>query len=252
MLSGRYPSDDFADLRPRLTWDRLTNTLTAREGAKRVAVINGGTIPDRGLYGVFLARRARSRRRASASSTKRWCSRAASARRSCSAPRRWRIEEITHDRVLVSPAPGEPGKMPFWKADAAGRPLELGSPIGELVRDAAADAAGRRRSTARREHHDLDAAGRREPAALPRRSGRRRRRRPRRSDDRDRALPRRARRLAHLRALAVRRPHPRAVGDGGGRARSRGDRPRRRDDVDRRRVRGALPGDGRAARSRRC
>jgi ATP-dependent Lhr-like helicase len=86
MLSGRYPSDEFADLRPRITWDRLANSLTAREGSKRVAVINGGTIPDRGLYGVFRSASA-APVRASASWTKRWSSRAGSARRSCSAPR---------------------------------------------------------------------------------------------------------------------------------------------------------------------
>ena len=87
MLSGRYPSDEFAELRPRVTWDRVAGTITAREGAKRVAIANGGTIPDRGLYGVFLVG-AGPGARASASSTKRWCSRAASARPSCSARRR--------------------------------------------------------------------------------------------------------------------------------------------------------------------
>ena len=113
MLSGRYPSDDFADLRPRLTWDRIDNVVTARDGAKRIAVTNGGTIPDRGLYGVFLVGQ-HARARASASSTKRWCSRAASARRSARRPS-WRIEQISHDRVLVSAAPGEPGR--------SGRPI---------------------------------------------------------------------------------------------------------------------------------
>ena len=88
MLAGRYPSDEFAELRPRLTWDRVKGTVTARESAKRVAVVNGGTIPDRGLYGVFLAAAPTAARRASASSTRRWSSRAASARPSCSARRR--------------------------------------------------------------------------------------------------------------------------------------------------------------------
>ena len=133
MLSGRYPSDDFADLRPRLTWDRLQQTLTAREGAKRVAVINGGTIPDRGLYGVFLAgERGPGARVGELDEEMVFESRVGET--FLLGASTWRIEQITHDRVLVSPAPGEPGKMPFWRADAAGRPLELGRAIGELVR----------------------------------------------------------------------------------------------------------------------
>ncbi len=133
MLSGRYPSDDFADLRPRLTWDRLNNRLTAREGAKRVAVINGGTIPDRGLYGVFLAgARGPGARVGELDEEMVFESRVGET--FLLGASTWRIEEITHDRVLVTPAPGEPGKMPFWKADSAGRPLELGRQIGELVR----------------------------------------------------------------------------------------------------------------------
>jgi ATP-dependent Lhr-like helicase len=133
MLSGRYPSDDFADLRPRLTWDRLKNMLTAREGAKRVAVINGGTIPDRGLYGVFLiGERGPGARVGELDEEMVFESRVGET--FLLGASTWRIEEITHDRVLVSPAPGEPGKMPFWKADSTGRPLELGRQIGELVR----------------------------------------------------------------------------------------------------------------------
>jgi ATP-dependent Lhr-like helicase len=133
MLSGRYPSDDFADLRPRVTWDRLNNRLTAREGAKRVAIINGGTIPDRGLYGVFLTgARGPGARVGELDEEMVFESRVGET--FLLGASTWRIEEITHDRVLVSPAPGEPGKMPFWKADSAGRPLELGRQIGELVR----------------------------------------------------------------------------------------------------------------------
>ena len=133
MLSGRYPSDDFADLRPRLTWDRLEHQLTPREGAKRVAVINGGTIPDRGLYGVFLSgERGPGARVGELDEEMVFESRVGET--FLLGASSWRIEQITHDRVLVSPAPGEPGKMPFWKADAAGRPLELGQYIGELVR----------------------------------------------------------------------------------------------------------------------
>ena len=155
MLSGRYPSDDFADLRPRVTWDRLKNTLTAREGARRVAVINGGTIPDRGLYGVFLTgARGPAARVGELDEEMVFESRVGET--FLLGASSWRIEEITHDRVIVSPAPGQPGKMPFWKADAAGRPLELGRHIGELVRTLRQmpAAAAIQRLT---RHHDLDA-----------------------------------------------------------------------------------------------
>jgi ATP-dependent helicase Lhr and Lhr-like helicase len=154
MLSGRYPSDDFADLRPRLTWDRLQNTLVAREGAKRVAVINGGTIPDRGLYGVFLAGdRGPGARVGELDEEMVFESRVGET--FLLGASTWRIEQITHDRVLVSPAPGEPGKMPFWRADGAGRPLELGRAVGELVRTLVElpPAAAVRRLVG---HHDLD------------------------------------------------------------------------------------------------
>ncbi len=155
MLSGRYPSDDFADLRPRLTWDRLKNEVTAREGAKRVAVINGGTIPDRGLYGVFLAgERGPGARVGELDEEMVFESRVGET--FLLGASTWRIEEITHDRVVVTPAPGQPGKMPFWKADNAGRPLELGRQIGELVRALRQmpPAAAIARLTT---HHDLDA-----------------------------------------------------------------------------------------------
>ena len=219
MLSGRYPSDEFAELRPRLTWDRLQHTgSTAREGAKRVAIINGGTIPDRGLYGVFLAgERGPGARVGELDEEMVFESRVGET--FLLGASTWRIEEITHDRVLVSPAPGEPGKMPFWKGDAAGRPLELGPRHRRAGAHAAADAAGRGGRTARARPRSRPAGGR-EPAPLPRRSGQRRRRRARRPHDPHRAVPRRARRLADLRALPVRRPHPRAVGDGGRRARA--------------------------------
>jgi ATP-dependent Lhr-like helicase len=155
MLSGRYPSDDFADLRPRLTWDRLKNEITAREGAKRVAVVNGGTIPDRGLYGVFLiGERGPGARVGELDEEMVFESRVGET--FLLGASTWRIEEITHDRVIVSPAPGQPGKMPFWKADTAGRPLELGRHIGALVRSLRqmpAPAALTRLTT----HHDLDA-----------------------------------------------------------------------------------------------
>ena len=130
MLAGRYPSDEFAELRPRIVWDRIAGTVRARDGARRLAVVSGGTIPDRGLYGVFLADsgarvgeldeemvyEARQGEVFQLGATS------------------WRIEQITRDRVLVSPAPGVPGKMPFWKGDGIGRPFELGIAVGEAVR----------------------------------------------------------------------------------------------------------------------
>ena len=140
MLSGRYPSDEFAELRPRVTWDRLKGTITAREGARRVAIANGGTIPDRGLYGVFLAGSGPLRTAAPGSARvgeldEEMVFESRVGETFVLGASSWRIEEITHDRVLVSPAPGEPGKMPFWKGDRAGRPLELGLAIGRLTRD---------------------------------------------------------------------------------------------------------------------
>ncbi len=134
LLSGRYPSDEFAELRPRLTWDRIRNVVTARDGAARLAILNAGTIPDRGLYGVFLAHSEGKAVRVGEldeemvfeSHTNETFILGAST---------WRIVEITHDRVLVEPAPGQPGKMPFWKGDGLGRPLEFGRKIGALVRE---------------------------------------------------------------------------------------------------------------------
>src|SRR4051812_24226662 len=131
MLAGRYPSDEFAELRPRIIWDRTAGLVRGREGARRLAVTNAGTIPDRGLFGVFIVdgggrvgeldeemvyeARAGQVIMLGASS--------------------WRIEEITRDRVLVSPAPGVPGAVPFWKGEGVGRPYELGKAIGEFARE---------------------------------------------------------------------------------------------------------------------
>jgi ATP-dependent Lhr-like helicase len=134
MLSGRYPSDEFAELRPRLTWDRAHGTLTTREGSKRVAIANAGTIPDRGLYGVFLAGAPTGTARVGELDEEMVFESRVGETFLLGASS-WRIEEITHDRVLVSPAPGEPGKMPFWKGDGPGRPRELGLAIGKLVRE---------------------------------------------------------------------------------------------------------------------
>lgn len=133
MLSGVYPSDDFAELRPRLTWDRTRNILTARQGAKRVAITNGGTIPDRGLYGVYLAGREGPGARVGELDEE-MVFEASEGETFLLGASTWRIEEITFDRVIVSPAPGEPGKMPFWHGDSADRPAEFGGRIGRLVR----------------------------------------------------------------------------------------------------------------------
>jgi ATP-dependent Lhr-like helicase len=133
MLSGRYPSDEFVELKPRLTWDRTANTLTARQGSRHVAVVNGGTIPDRGLYGVFLAGATKGSRVGELDEEMVFESRAGDT--IVLGASTWRIEEITHDRVTVSPAPGEPGKMPFWHGDTAGRPAEFGREIGRMTRE---------------------------------------------------------------------------------------------------------------------
>jgi ATP-dependent Lhr-like helicase len=131
MLAGRYPSDEFAELRPRIVWDRTAGVVRGRQGARRLAVTNAGTIPDRGLFGVHLVdgggrvgeldeemvyeARAGQTFLLGASS--------------------WRIEEITRDRVLVSPAPGVPGAVPFWKGEGVGRPYELGEAVGAVSRE---------------------------------------------------------------------------------------------------------------------
>ena len=134
LLSGRYPSDEFAELRPRLIWDRIRNVVTAREGAGRLAILNAGTIPDRGLYGVFLAHTEGKSVRVGELDEEMVFESHPNETFILGAST-WRIEDITHDRVLVVPAPGEPGKMPFWKGDGPGRPLEFGRRIGALVRE---------------------------------------------------------------------------------------------------------------------
>ena len=140
MLAGRYPGEEFAGLRPRIVWDRVAGVIHGRPGAQKLAVTSGGTIPDRGYFGVFLP----------------------VSQESAKAPRRvgeldeemvyesrvgdvfvlgassWRIEDITPDRVLVLPAPGQPGKLPFWHGDTPGRPAELGRAIGAKLRSLAA------------------------------------------------------------------------------------------------------------------
>lgn len=136
MLAGRYPSDAFAELRPRVVWDRVAGTVTGRPGAQRLAVTSGGTIPDRGLFGVFLA----------GSDPKKGGGRVGELDEEMVYESRvgdvftlgttsWRIVDITRDRVLVTPAPGVPGRLPFWKGDQLGRPLELGRAVGAFLRE---------------------------------------------------------------------------------------------------------------------
>ncbi|SDJ18457.1 ATP dependent helicase, Lhr family [Frankineae bacterium MT45] len=134
MLAGRYPSDAFAELRPRLVWDRVTDELTARRGAQRLAVTSGGTIPDRGLFGVFLAGgEGPGRRVGELDEEMVYESRVGDVFLLGSSS--WRIEDISHDQVLVTPAPGQLGRMPFWKGDSLGRPAELGQALGRFLRE---------------------------------------------------------------------------------------------------------------------
>ena len=153
MLAGRYPSEEFAELRPRLVWDRITGVLSARSGAQRLAVTSGGTIADRGLFGVFLAggegseatRGARrgGRRVGELDEEMVYESRVGDVFTLGASS--WQITDITYDQVLVVPAPGRAGRLPFWHGEQQGRPYELGSAIGGFVRELAAlDEAGAR------------------------------------------------------------------------------------------------------------
>jgi ATP-dependent Lhr-like helicase len=135
MLSGLYPSDEFAELRPRITWDRVANVLTARPGSKRVAITSGGTIPDRGLYGVFLAGAESASSARVGELDEEMVFECRVGETFLLGASTWRIEEITHDRVIVTPAPGQPGKIPFWKAESGERTVPFGREIGKLVRE---------------------------------------------------------------------------------------------------------------------
>ncbi|HEX8770124.1 MAG TPA: DEAD/DEAH box helicase, partial [Acidimicrobiales bacterium] len=130
MLAGRYPSDDFAELRPRIVWDRVDGSLRARAGARMLAVTSGGTIPDRGLYGVFTPEGSRV-----GELDEEMVYESRVGETFLLGATTWRIQEITRDRVVVTPAPGEPGKMPFWHGDGPGRPAELGRAIGRFLRE---------------------------------------------------------------------------------------------------------------------
>src|SRR3954466_3642200 len=131
MLAGRYPSDEFAELRPRIIWDRTAGVIRGREGARRLAVTNAGTIPDRGLFGVFIVEGGG--RVGELDEEMVYEARAGQVIMLGASS--WRIEEITRDRVLVSPAPGVPGAVPFWKGEGVGRPYELGAAIGRFSRE---------------------------------------------------------------------------------------------------------------------
>ncbi|MGH9055337.1 MAG: DEAD/DEAH box helicase, partial [Acidimicrobiales bacterium] len=133
MLAGRYPSDEFAELRPRLVWDRVAGQLTARPGAKMLAVVSGGTIPDRGLYGVFTPEGGRV-----GELDEEMVYESRVGETFLLGATTWRIEDITRDRVVVTPAPGVPGKMPFWHGDSVGRPYELGAAVGAFTRSLSA------------------------------------------------------------------------------------------------------------------
>ncbi|WP_336716139.1 Lhr family ATP-dependent helicase [Arthrobacter sp. USHLN218] len=149
LLAGRYPSDEFAELRPRIVWDRVAGTIAGRPGAQRLAVTSGGTIPDRGLFGVYLVgsedpgtvgtSKSRGGRRVGELDEEMvYESRVGDV--FALGATSWKIEDITHDRVLVSPAFGQPGKLPFWKGDSLGRPVELGRALGAFVREVTAAA----------------------------------------------------------------------------------------------------------------
>jgi len=154
MLAGRYPSDEFAELRPRVTWDRQRDWITPRQGLQRIAILNGGTIPDRGLYGVFLSGTHAKPVRVGELDEE-MVFEARTGETFVLGASTWRIDEITQDRVLVSPAPGEPGKMPFWHGDQPGRPIEFGRRIGALIREMRELPRGAAITKLTREH-DLD------------------------------------------------------------------------------------------------
>jgi ATP-dependent helicase Lhr and Lhr-like helicase len=140
LLSGLYPSDEFAELRPRIVWDRVSGTITGRPGAQRLAVTSGGTIPDRGLFGVFMVgATAGGGRVGELDEEMVYESRVGDV--IALGATSWRIEDITHDRVIVAPAFGQPGRIPFWKGDGLGRPAELGAAVGAFIREVSTSAA---------------------------------------------------------------------------------------------------------------
>ena len=164
MLAGAYPSDEFAELKPRLVWDRVTDTIEGRRDARVVAVTSGGTIPDRGLFGVFMEGEAGTPGRRVGELDEEMVYELRAGMHGdviILGASSWRVQDIGHDRVTVTPAPGVPGKLPFWKGDAVGRPIELGRAlgafVGEIEGDLARGATGRAAASQRlRDYHDLD------------------------------------------------------------------------------------------------
>ncbi|HEX4691691.1 MAG TPA: DEAD/DEAH box helicase [Solirubrobacteraceae bacterium] len=129
MLDGRYPSEEFGELRPRIVWDRVAGTIRARKGARALAITNAGTIPDRGLFSVNLPDGRRV-----GELDEEMVYEARPGQTFLLGASTWRIEDITRDRVVVTPAPGAPGAVPFWRGDSVGRPKELGEAIGAFSR----------------------------------------------------------------------------------------------------------------------
>ncbi|GGR62489.1 ATP-dependent Lhr-like helicase [Nocardioides luteus] len=156
LLAGRYPSEEFAELRPRIVWDRVAGTVTGRPGAQRLAVTSGGTIPDRGLFGVFIAGEGAGRRVGELDEEMVYESRVGDV--FALGATSWRIEDITHDKVLVTPAPGVPGRLPFWKGDSLGRPAELGEAVGAYTRELASMPAKKAEAKAQQDGLDAYAA----------------------------------------------------------------------------------------------
>lgn len=135
MLSGRYPSEEFGELRPRIVWDRTTDELRARPGAQRLAVTSGGTIPDRGLFTVVAPDGESTGGTRVGELDEEMVHESRVGDTFLLGTSAWRVADITHDRVVVEPAPGRPARMPFWKGDSPGRPLELGRAVGTFLRE---------------------------------------------------------------------------------------------------------------------
>jgi len=133
MLAGAYPADEFAELRPRIVWDRIAGTIRGRAGAQRLAVTSGGTIPDRGLYAVTLFEDGR--RVGELDEEMVYETRPGEV--FILGATSWRIADITPSQVQVTPAPGEPGRIAFWHGDTVGRPVELGLALGRTIRELA-------------------------------------------------------------------------------------------------------------------
>jgi ATP-dependent helicase Lhr and Lhr-like helicase len=148
MLAGRYPSDEFAELRPRVVWDRTAGVVRGRQGARRLAVTNAGTIPDRGLFGVHLVDGGGR----VGELDEEMVYEARAGQTFLLGASTWRIEEITRDRVLVSPAPGVPGAVPFWRGEGVGRPYELGEAVGAVSRELSALPEAKAKAKLRDEH----------------------------------------------------------------------------------------------------